>query len=141
MGLTWPRGTEPSFYQPWFRHCDRVIKRFKIQMGHLRRSCCRKRGTAVAIPRASMGWDVPPTRTTDAVMLLGSIVRGIVVREIDKGVCEAFLEENDVTGKAKEMLETLADTAKRYIIMTTPPRHGLGRISSGGLCNVNSINN
>lgn len=59
-----------------------------------------------------MGWDVLPTRTADAVMLLGSIVRGTVVRGIAKGVWEVFLEENDVTRKAKEMLKTLADTAK-----------------------------
>lgn len=64
------------------------------------------------MPRASMGWDVLPTRTVDAVMLLGSIVRGTVVRGIAKGVWEVFLEENDVTRKAKEMLKTLADTAK-----------------------------
>lgn len=35
-----------------------------------------------------MGWDVLPTRNADAVMLLGSIVRGTVVGEIEiaKGV-------------------------------------------------------
>lgn len=65
----------------------------QVQIGHLRRSCCRKRGTAVAIPRASMGWDVLPTRNADAVMLLGSIVRGTVVGEIEiaKGVLKSVL--------------------------------------------------
>lgn len=32
-----------------------------------------------------MGWDVLPTRNAEAVMLLGSIVRRTVVREIAKG--------------------------------------------------------
>lgn len=37
-----------------------------------------------------MGWDVLPTRNAEAVMLLGSIVRRTVVREIAKGVWEVF---------------------------------------------------
>lgn len=82
------RGLEvlnPFVYQLVFDMTDQKIQ---VQTGHLRRSCCRKRGTAVAIPRASMGWDVLPTRNADAVMLLGSIVRGTVVGEIEiaKGV-------------------------------------------------------
>lgn len=85
VGRTWPRGTEPICLSAGFRLTDQKIQ---VQIGHLRRSCCRKRGTAVAIPRASMGWDVLPTRNADAVMLLGSIVRGTVVGEIEiaKGV-------------------------------------------------------
>lgn len=82
------RGLEvlnPFVYQLVFDMTDQKIQ---VQIGHLRRSCCRKRGTAVAIPRASMGWDVLPTRNADAVMLLGSIVRETVVGEIEiaKGV-------------------------------------------------------
>lgn len=75
----------PFVYQLVF---DMIDQKIQVQIGHLRRSCCRKRGTAVAIPRASMGWDVLPTRNADAVMLLGSIVRGTVVGEIEiaKGV-------------------------------------------------------
>lgn len=75
----------PFVYQLVF---DMIDQKIQVQIGHLPRSCCRKRGTAVAIPRASMGWDVLPTRNADAVMLLGSIVRGTVVGEIEiaKGV-------------------------------------------------------
>lgn len=87
------RGLEvlnPFVYQLVFDMTDQNIQ---VQIGHLRRSCCRKRGTAVAIPRASMGWDVLPTRNADAVMLLGSIVRGTVVGEIEiaKGVLKSVL--------------------------------------------------
>lgn len=42
------------------------------------------------MPRVSMGWDVLPTRNAEAVMLLGNIVRGTVIREIAKGVWEVF---------------------------------------------------
>lgn len=87
------RGLEvlnPFVYQLVFDMTDQKIQ---VQIGHLRRSCCRKRGTAVAIPRASMGWDVLPTRNADAVMLLGSIVRRTVVGEIEiaKGVLKSVL--------------------------------------------------
>lgn len=87
------RGLEvlnPFVYQLVF---DMIDQKIQVQIGHLRRSCCRKRGTAVAIPRASMGWDVLPTRNADAVMLLGSIVRGTVVGEIEiaKGVLKSVL--------------------------------------------------